>query len=78
VEKVRPRKCRRARCFRSTLGDGRGEEATTQITGIRYVAEQGIANFKTWRITHTDYRRPIETSSKTISTVIALHFCVVS
>jgi hypothetical protein len=46
----------------------------TQINKIRYVIEQVIANFKTWRIMHTDYRRPIETFSETISTVVALHF----
>ena len=39
-----------------------------------YVIEQIIANFKTWRIMHTDYRRPIATFATTISTVIALHF----
>ncbi len=33
----------------------------TQINKIRYVIERTIANFKTWRIMHTDYRRPIET-----------------
>jgi hypothetical protein len=36
--------------------------------------EQVIANFKTWRITHTDYRRPLGTFSTTISAVIGLHF----
>lgn len=46
----------------------------TQINKIRYVIEQVIANFKTWRIMHTDYRRPINTFAETISTVIALHF----
>jgi DDE superfamily endonuclease len=50
------------------------KEFNTQINKIRYVIEQVIANFKTWRIMHTDYRRPIETFSETISTVIALHF----
>jgi hypothetical protein len=49
-------------------------EFNTQINKIRYVIEQVIANFKTWRIMHTDYRRPIETFRETISTVIALHF----
>jgi hypothetical protein len=38
------------------------------------VIEQVIANFKTWRIMHTDYRRPIETFTATISAVIGLHF----
>ncbi len=46
----------------------------TQINKIRYVIEQVIANFKTWRIMHTDYRRPIDTFPQTITTVIALHF----
>ncbi|MDQ3763973.1 MAG: hypothetical protein M3460_20925 [Actinomycetota bacterium] len=32
-----------------------------QVNKIRYVIEQAIANFKTWRIMHTD---------------VALHFCV--
>lgn len=30
-----------------------------QINKIRCVIEQVIANLKTWRIMHTDYRRPI-------------------
>jgi DDE superfamily endonuclease len=50
------------------------KEFNTQINKICYVIEQVIANFKTWSILHTDYRRPIETFSKTISAVIALHF----
>jgi hypothetical protein len=45
-----------------------------QINKIRYVIEQVIANFKTWRIMHTDYRRPLDTFTQTISTVIGLHF----
>jgi DDE superfamily endonuclease/Helix-turn-helix of DDE superfamily endonuclease len=50
------------------------KEFNTQVNKFRYVIEQVIANFKTWRIMHTDYRRPIETFSTTISAVIALHF----
>jgi DDE superfamily endonuclease/Helix-turn-helix of DDE superfamily endonuclease len=50
------------------------KEFNTQVNKIRYVIEQVIANFKTWRIMHTDYRRPINTFSQTISAVIALHF----
>jgi hypothetical protein len=45
-----------------------------QINKIRYVIEQVIANFKTWRIMHTDYRRPLATFPETISAVVALHF----
>ncbi|MGZ4623972.1 MAG: transposase family protein [Blastococcus sp.] len=45
-----------------------------QLNQIRSRIERTIANFKTWRILHTDYRRPLATSTTTISTVIALHF----
>jgi hypothetical protein len=46
----------------------------TAINKIRYVIEQVIANFKTWRILHTDYRRPLATFATTISAVVGLHF----
>lgn len=50
------------------------KEFNTQVNKIRYVIEQVIANFKTWRIMHTDYRRPLATFTETISAVVALHF----
>jgi len=50
------------------------KEFNKQINKVRYVIEQTIANFKTWRVMHTDYRRPISTFTTTIATVIALHF----
>jgi hypothetical protein len=50
------------------------KEFNKQVNKIRYVIEQVIANFKTWRIMHTDYRRPLATFTTTISAVIALHF----
>ncbi len=50
------------------------KEFNRQVNKIRYVIEQTIANFKTWRIMHTDYRRPLGTFMTTISAVIALHF----
>ncbi len=50
------------------------KEFSTQVNKIRYMIEQVIANFKTWRIMHTDYRRPIETFDTTISAVVGLHF----
>ena len=37
------------------------KEFNTQVNKIRYQIEQVIANFKTWRIIHTDYRRPLDT-----------------
>ena len=50
------------------------KEFNTQINKVRYVIEQTIANFKTWRILHTDYRRPLRTFRETITSVISLHF----
>jgi hypothetical protein len=50
------------------------KEFNTQVNKIRYMIEQVIANFKAWRIMHTDYRRPLSTFAETISAVIALHF----
>ena len=50
------------------------KQFNTQINKIRYVIEQIIANFKTWRIMHTDYRRPLATFATTIAAVIGLHF----
>ncbi len=54
------------------------KEFNKQVNKIRYVIEQTIANFKTWRIMHTDYRRPVATFTTTISAVIALHFYAAS
>jgi hypothetical protein len=53
-------------------------EFNTQIAKFRWVIEQVIANFKTWRIMHTDYRRPLETFTETISAVVALHFYAIA
>lgn len=50
------------------------KEFNTQVNKIRYVIERTIANFKTWRILHTDYRRPLSTFRETISAVVGLHF----
>lgn len=50
------------------------KDFNTQVNKIRWMIEQVIANLKTWRILHTDYRRPINTFATTISAVIALHF----
>ena len=46
----------------------------TAINKTRAVVEQVIANLKTWRILHTDYRRPLDTFKTTISAVIGLRF----
>ncbi len=45
-----------------------------QVNQIRYQIERTIANLKTWRILHTDYRRPYTTFSDTIAAIIGLEF----
>jgi hypothetical protein len=52
------------------------KEFNTQIAKFRWIIEQVIASFKTWRIMHTDYRRPLRTFTEAISAVVALHFYV--
>jgi hypothetical protein len=54
------------------------KEFNREVNRIRYLIERTIANFKTWRILHTDYRRPLATFSTTISTVVGLHFFAIS
>lgn len=56
-----------------TLSDEE-KDYNRQVNQIRYHIERAIANFKTWRILHTDYRRPYETFAQTITTIIALEF----
>jgi hypothetical protein len=50
------------------------KEFNTAINRIRWRIEQAIANLKTWRILHTDYRRPLSTFADTISAVVGLQF----
>jgi DDE superfamily endonuclease/Helix-turn-helix of DDE superfamily endonuclease len=50
------------------------KEFNKAVNRIRYVVERAIANLKTWRIIHTDYRRPLRTFAQTISVVVGLHF----
>jgi DDE superfamily endonuclease len=49
------------------------KEFNSHINKTRAVVERVIAHFKTWRILHTDYRRPLSTFRETISAVVALH-----
>jgi len=44
------------------------------INRVRYLIERVIANVKTWRVLHTDYRRPYETFETTIQAVTGLIF----
>ena len=50
------------------------KEFNTAVNKIRYVVERAIANFKTWRCMHTDYRRPLSTYDTAFRAVRALHF----
>jgi hypothetical protein len=50
------------------------KEFNAAVNRVRYVIERAIADFKTWRIMHTDYRRPLRTFGQTISVVIGLYF----
>lgn len=45
-----------------------------QISAIRAPVERAIANIKTWRILHTDYRRPLRTFLDTFHAVIGLYW----
>ena len=54
------------------------KEFNRQVSKMRWIIEQAIANLKTWRILHTDYRRPIATFAATLSTVVALYFYAAS
>ena len=64
---------RRLRTPARPLLDRRRHRSTSSPTAATTPC-QVIANFKTWRIMHTDCRRPLETFASTISAVIALHF----
>lgn len=46
----------------------------TQVNKIRYVVERAVANFKIWRILHTDYRRPLSKFKTTFTAIRSLIF----
>jgi predicted transcriptional regulator len=50
------------------------KEFNAEVNKIRWMIEQVISHFKNWTIMHTDYRRPLNTFTATISAVIGLHF----
>lgn len=45
-----------------------------QVSSLRAAVERAIAHLKTWRILHTDYRRPLTTFATSFRAVIGLHF----
>jgi hypothetical protein len=50
------------------------KEFNKEVNKIRWIVERTIANLKTWRILHIDYRRPHKTFATTISAVLGLVF----
>jgi hypothetical protein len=50
------------------------KEFNKSVGQVRYLIERVIANLKTWRILHTDYRRPLASFAQTISAVLGLEF----
>ena len=50
----------------------------TAINRVRYLIERVISNLKTWRVLHTDYRRPYNTFETTIQAVTGLIFAYTS
>lgn len=54
-----------------SIGD---KDCNKEINGLRAAVERGIAHVKTWRIFHTDYRRPLRTFAQAFRTTRALYF----
>ena len=50
------------------------KEFNKKINTIRYLIERSIAQLKTWRILHTDYRRPYTTFATTINAILGIIF----
>ena len=53
---------------------GTDKRNNTTINRVRYLIERVIANLKTWRVLHADYRRPYNTFETTIQAVTGLIF----
>ena len=45
-----------------------------QINSVRAPVERAIAHLKTWRVLHTDYRRPLHTWPDTYQTILGIQF----
>jgi transposase len=45
-----------------------------QISSLRAPVERAVAHIKTWRILHTDYRRPLKTFRNSFRAAIGLYF----
>ena len=45
-----------------------------QVSSLRAPVERAIAHIKTWRILHTDYRRPLKTWLTSLRAATGLYF----
>jgi hypothetical protein len=52
----------------------REHDYNNQVSSFRAPVERAVANMKTWRILHTDYRRPLKTFSDSFKAAIGLYF----
>ena len=46
----------------------------SRIASLRAPVERAVAHIKTWRILHTDYRRPLHTYLSSFRAAIGLYF----
>jgi hypothetical protein len=49
-------------------------EFNTQVSKLRAPVERAIAHLKSWRILHTDYRRPLRTYATSYRAAVGLYF----
>jgi len=52
----------------------REKEYNSEVSSHRAPVERAVAQLKTWRILHTDYRRPLETFKSSFRAAIGLYF----
>jgi transposase len=50
------------------------KEFNTQVNRLRAPVERAIAHLKSWRILHTDYRRPLRTYLASYRAAVGLYF----
>ena len=49
------------------------KEENKSVNRIRQMVERTIAHIKSWRILHTDYRRPLHTFEQIITAALSLY-----
>jgi hypothetical protein len=51
-----------------------GKGVQTDVSRLRAPVERAIAHIKSWRILHTDYRRPLRSYLTSFRAAIGLYF----